>query len=128
MKLRNALGAALGALALTLSMSGSALAATGDFSYKFRDGDDREVSVTLPDPRSGECINLYAVDSYKYGPGYAPHNETDAWVTVYTDTNCDGGQWRLKPHGQQASDRLLVRSVRFDRPAEDQRAAGPDAR
>ncbi|MCX4625287.1 MULTISPECIES: hypothetical protein [unclassified Streptomyces] len=123
MKLRNAVAAALGALALTLSMSGSALAATGEFHYKFSDAAGDELSVTLPDPRSGECINLYAVDSYKYPPGYAPHNETDAWVTVYTDTNCDGDQWRLKPHGRQASDRLLVRSVRFDEPVEGHPAA-----
>ncbi|MER5808404.1 hypothetical protein ABT143_09460 [Streptomyces sp. NPDC002033] len=122
MKLRNAVAAALGAFALTLSMSGSALATTGDFHYKYRDDFDRELTVTLPDPRSDKCINLYGVDSYEFAPGFAPHNETDAWVTVYSDTNCDGREWRLKPHGRQASDRLLVRSVRFDQPVEAESA------
>ncbi|WRZ88047.1 hypothetical protein OHB54_02630 [Streptomyces sp. NBC_01007] len=116
MKLRNAVAATAGALALTLTLSGSALAATGDFQYKFRDASGRELTVTLPNPTSEKCINLYGVDSYDVDPGYAPHNETDAWATVYADTNCDGPEWRLKPHGQQASDRLHVRSVRFDEP------------
>ncbi|MFF2522131.1 hypothetical protein [Streptomyces liangshanensis] len=114
MKLRSSLAVTLGALALTLSMSTSALAATGEFHYKFRDDSGQELSVTLPDPRSGGCINLYGVDSDDLPPGYAPHNQTDARATVYEGTNCEGNEWTLRPHGRPASDRLLVRSVRFE--------------
>ncbi|MFJ2645139.1 hypothetical protein ACIO1C_00130 [Streptomyces sp. NPDC087420] len=114
MKLRNGLAVTLATLALTLSMSTSALAATGQFHYKFRDDSGQELSVTLPDPRSGRCINLYGVDSDDLPPGYAPHNQTDAGATVYDGIDCEGREWRLRPHGLPAGDRLLVRSVRFE--------------
>ncbi|MFJ9338101.1 hypothetical protein ACIRP0_02275 [Streptomyces sp. NPDC101733] len=114
MKLRNTLAATLGALTLVLSMSGSAQAAQGDFSYKYVDGYGQERRVVLHDPHSGKCVNLHAIGDDEVPPGYAPHNQTDANATVYLGANCKGPEFRLKAHGKQASDRLELRSVRFD--------------
>ncbi|MFD4240500.1 hypothetical protein ACFWP3_02655 [Streptomyces sp. NPDC058525] len=116
MKLRTTLGAGLGALALILSMAGSAQAAEGDFTYKYVDGYGVERLVALHNPHSGKCINLYAVADDDEQPGYGPHNDTDTAVTVYVGANCQGPEWRLRAHGQPAKDSLEVRSVRFDAP------------
>lgn len=63
MKLRNAVAATLGALALTLSMSGSALAAQGDFHYTYTHADaagaeEQRLESALHDPANDTCINL----------------------------------------------------------------------
>lgn len=114
MKLRNTAAAAVAAFALVLSLPASALAATGDFHYKFRDQNGVEQTGTLHDPESDRCINLDEVGSNDADPGYAPHNRTDSWVTVYLGADCDGPDWRLRPDGRPATEWLLVRSVRFD--------------
>ncbi|MEU9146181.1 hypothetical protein [Streptomyces sp. NPDC048349] len=114
MKLRNTVAAAVAAFALVLSLPASALAASGDFHYTYRDDNGVERSGTLHDPESDRCVNLDAVGSDDVDPGYAPHNQTDSWVTVYLGADCEGPDWRLRPHGRPATDRLLVRSVRFD--------------
>ncbi|WP_051807796.1 hypothetical protein [Streptomyces sp. NRRL F-2664] len=114
MKLRNAAAAAVAACALVLSLPGSALAAEGQFHYRYTDDSGQEYRVVLDDPDSGECINLYAVGSDGVEPGYAPQNQTDSWVTVFAGADCAGPEWRLRPLGRPATDRLAVRSVRFD--------------
>ncbi|MER5869415.1 hypothetical protein [Streptomyces sp. NPDC002044] len=114
MKLRNTAAAALAAFALVLTLPGSASAAAGDFHYKYVDDRGHEERITLHDPHSGKCVNLYAVGDDEELPGYAPHNQTDSWVTVYVGAGCTGPEWRLRPKGNAASDRLDVRSVRFD--------------
>lgn len=114
MKLRNTAAAALAAFALVLTLPGSALAAEGYFNYKYLDGFGQEQHVTLHDPHSGKCINLYAVGDDDAPAGYGPHNDTDAAVTVYVGANCEGPEWRLRAKGQPARDDLEVRSVRFD--------------
>ncbi|MFD8146786.1 hypothetical protein [Streptomyces sp. NPDC059708] len=117
MKLRSTLGACLGAVTLVLSMTGSAQAAEGYFHYKYVDDWGQEQVVTLHDPRSGHCINLYAVGDDDQVPGYGPHNQTDTAVTVYLGASCQGASWRLKANGNPAKDTLEVRSVRFGDPA-----------
>ncbi|MFJ2592020.1 hypothetical protein [Streptomyces erythrochromogenes] len=114
MKLRNAAAAAVAACALVLALPGSALAAEGQFHYKYTDDFGHEQHVILDDPDSGECINLYAVGSDDVEPGYAPLNQTDSWATVYSDADCAGSPWRLRPLGRPATDHLRVRSVRFE--------------
>ncbi len=73
-----------------------------------------EQTGTLQEPEGGTCINLDAVGSDDVAPGRAPHNQTDSWVTVFVGADCEGPDWRLRPNGRSATDRLLVRSVRFD--------------
>ncbi|MFI0982951.1 hypothetical protein ACH4SP_38810 [Streptomyces sp. NPDC021093] len=112
MRLRRSVGAALGALALVIALPTSASAATGDFSYKFVGLDGTPQSATLQDPESPACITLPEVadpDSSK--PAFAPHNDTDVWVMVFTEPGCTGDSWILRPHGNPATDRLKLRSV-----------------
>ncbi|MEU1501277.1 hypothetical protein [Streptomyces sp. NPDC005732] len=116
MKLRHTVAAALGSFALALALPGSALAATGDFTFKYVTALGHEELVTLHDPHSGKCINLYAVGDDAVPAGYGPHNRTDTPVTVYRGASCTGDQWRLRAHGNPATDQLEVRSVRFDAP------------
>ncbi|MDA5280499.1 hypothetical protein ACWGHM_11605 [Streptomyces sp. NPDC054904] len=117
MKLRNTVAATLGALTLVLSLPGSALAATGEFSYKYVTDLGHEERITLNDPHSGKCINLFAVGDDEVPPGYGPHNRTNTPVTVYSGALCTGREWRLRANGSPATDQLEVRSVRFDAPA-----------
>ncbi|WP_330296962.1 hypothetical protein [Streptomyces sp. NBC_00503] len=116
MKLRSAVTAGLAGLVLALAVPGSAFAATGDFSYAFTDDKGASLTVTLHHPASDECINLPYVGSEWVTPGHSPHNQTDEWVTVYAGADCQGPDWRLRPHGNQATDKLKVRSVHFHGP------------
>ncbi|WP_327255734.1 hypothetical protein [Streptomyces sp. NBC_01244] len=113
MKLRTAVAAAAAAFSMVLSLPGSAFAAEGYFHYKYVDAFAQEQHVTLHDPHSGKCVNLYAVGDDEVQPGYGPHNDTDSAVVVYAGANCQGAEWRLRAHGNPARDDLLVRSVRF---------------
>uniref|UniRef100_A0AAU1I9H5 Secreted protein n=1 Tax=Streptomyces sp. NBC_00180 TaxID=2903632 RepID=A0AAU1I9H5_9ACTN len=112
MRLRHTLSATLGALALIVCLPTSASAATGDFSYKFVGLDGTPQSVTLHDPESPGCIILPEVaDPDSSEPAFAPHNDTDEWVMVFTEPDCTGDSWTLRPHGNPTTDRLTLRSV-----------------
>ncbi|MFC9945528.1 hypothetical protein [Streptomyces pratensis] len=112
MRRRTSASAALGALALVVTLPTSASAATGDFSYKHAGPDGTPLSVTLHDPASPACITLpEAADPASTGPGFAPHNDTDTWVMVFSEPDCTGDSWTLRPHGNPTTDRLKLRSV-----------------
>ncbi|WP_329461148.1 hypothetical protein [Streptomyces sp. NBC_01431] len=112
MRLRHTAAAALGALTLLLTQSGSASAATGDFSYEFVGLHGHPQSVTLHDPASPGCVVLPEVaDPGSSEPAFAPHNDTDEWVMVFTEPNCTGDSWTLRPHGNPTTARLKLRSV-----------------
>ncbi|MGW1622719.1 hypothetical protein [Streptomyces sp. NPDC002172] len=112
MRLRTAVAAAFGALALVVAVPMSASAATGDFSYKFVGLDGTPQSATVHDPPSPGCITLPEVaDPGSSEPAFAPHNDTDEWVMVFTEPDCTGNSWTLRPHGNPATDRLKLRSV-----------------
>ncbi|QNS08259.1 hypothetical protein [Streptomyces xanthii] len=114
MRLRTTLAAALGALTLTLALPASASAADGDFSYTYVDPDGRPQRATLHDPASPGCVTLPEVaDPGSSEPAFAPHNDTDEWVMVFTEPDCTGDSWTLRPNGRPAGDRLKLRSVFF---------------
>ncbi|MFD7978602.1 hypothetical protein [Streptomyces sp. NPDC059071] len=114
MRLRHTLAATCGALALTAVTVSPAHAATGDFGYRVTGLDGQPLAVTLRDPASGECVTLPEVaDPDASAPAFAPHNDTDEWATVFTEPDCTGDSWTLRPHGRPASDRLKLRSVVF---------------
>lgn len=114
MRLRHTLAAACGALALTAVMAAPAHAATGDFSYKATDLGGGTVAVTLHDPESGVCITLpEAADPGSSEPAFAPHNDTSDYAIVFTEPDCTGDSWQLRPHGRPATDALKLRSVVF---------------
>ncbi|MFD7667431.1 hypothetical protein [Streptomyces sp. NPDC059788] len=113
MRLRSTLTAVLGAALLLTAAPGSASAASGQFRYTYETVEGFEASGFLNNPHSGRCINLPGVGLENPQPGHSPKNRTDAWATVYTDTNCKGDSFRLRPHTGGASERLKVRSVIF---------------
>ncbi|MER7950997.1 hypothetical protein ABTY59_26760 [Streptomyces sp. NPDC096079] len=117
MRLRRSLAAVCGALALTAALASPASAATGDFSYRFIGIGGDPQSVTLHDPVSGECVTIpEAADPGASEPAFAPHNDTDEFAMVFTEPDCSGDSWTLRPHGRPAGDRLKLRSVVFLRP------------
>ncbi|MFF1356736.1 hypothetical protein [Streptomyces sp. NPDC058297] len=112
MRRRSTVAASLAAFALALSLPASAHAATGDFSYKFVGLDGRTQSVTLHDLPSYQCVTLPEVaDPDSSEPAFAPHNDTDSWAMVFTEPDCEGDSWTLRPHGRPATDQLKLRSV-----------------
>ncbi|MFJ8111208.1 hypothetical protein [Streptomyces sp. NPDC096132] len=114
MRLRHAVTAVCGALALTALLSTPAQAATGDFGYKFVGLDGQPQSAALHDPASGECVTIpEAADPGSSQPAFAPHNDTDETAIVFTEPDCTGDSWTLRPHGRPATDRLTLRSVVF---------------
>lgn len=116
MRLRHSVAAALGALALVVTLPASASAATGQFSYQYVGLDGKPQSATLHDPPSGECVTLAEVaDPDASEPAFAPHNDTDEYALVFTEPDCTGDSWTLRPHGRPATDRLKLRSVYFTR-------------
>ncbi|MBC3839667.1 hypothetical protein GXW82_03765 [Streptacidiphilus sp. 4-A2] len=101
---------------LVLTLPTSASAAGGEFRYTFHDRWGYAHEGRLVDPADWECITLREVADWNVPPAESPWNDTNAEATVYTGDHCDGDQWRLRPHGAPASDRLKLRSVRFTRP------------
>ncbi|GLF94992.1 hypothetical protein [Streptomyces yaizuensis] len=114
MRLRHTVAAVCSSLALTAVLSTPAHAATGDFHYRFIALDGRPQSATLHDPPSDTCVPLPEVaDPGASSPAFAPHNDTDSFAIVFTEPDCTGQSWTLRPHGRPASDNLLLRSVVF---------------
>ncbi|MER5310879.1 hypothetical protein ABT034_24165 [Streptomyces sp. NPDC002773] len=114
MRFRHSAAAVCGALALTATLAAPAHAATGDFGYRFTGMDGYPRSSTLHDPASGECVTLpEAADPGASAPAFAPHNDTDEYAVVFTEPDCTGDSWTLRPHGNPATDRLKLRSVVF---------------
>ncbi|MGO4457849.1 hypothetical protein AB4039_11145 [Streptomyces sp. M-16] len=115
MKLRNAVAATLGALAITLSMSGSALAAEGDFHYTYQAEDGQVHEAALSNPANDTCVNLSGIESDEAPAGYGPQNSTDAYVVLYLGADCneESPTSVLQPKGQRATDDMKVRSVKF---------------
>ncbi|WP_280698387.1 hypothetical protein [Kitasatospora sp. GP82] len=113
MRLRNAAAAVTAAIALVLTMPTSASAATGEFTYRWNGPTGTVHHGKLIDPASRECINIPEVEDPAIQPAHTPWNFTDSTVTVFTDVDCDGDYFSLRPNGGHASDRLKFRSVVF---------------
>lgn len=117
MRLRHILAPACGAVALAAALISPAYAATGDFHYRYVGLDGRPGTATLHDPASNQCITLPEVaDPNSSEPAFAPHNDTDEYAVVFTNPDCTGDSWTLRPHGNPATDRLKLRSVLLARP------------
>ncbi|MFD3525856.1 hypothetical protein [Streptomyces sp. NPDC058653] len=113
MRLRTSVAAAVGALALVLTLPASAGAAQGDFTYQHYTEAGITQTSALMNPRSGECITLPEVENEMTAPAHSPRNNTDATATVFTGADCEGDHFSLRPNGGHASQRLMVRSVVF---------------
>ncbi|MBL1082355.1 hypothetical protein JK359_10225 [Streptomyces actinomycinicus] len=114
MCLRNAAVAAFGALALVLTVPASASAAEGQFQYTYTGPDGRPQIAVLDDPESLECITLPEVaDPGSSSPAHSPRNRTDERATVFTEPDCTGDAFTLRPQTGYGSERLKLRSVYF---------------
>ncbi|MER7698772.1 MULTISPECIES: hypothetical protein [unclassified Streptomyces] len=113
MRFRSAFPAVLGAALLLAAVPTSASAAEGQFRYDYVTVEGYEATGFLNSPPSGACINLPGVGPENPEPGHSPKNRTDAWAQVFTDADCGGDSFALRPHTGGASERLKVRSVLF---------------
>ncbi|WJV46653.1 hypothetical protein [Streptomyces flavofungini] len=111
MRLRTALAAASGALALIVTLPTSAAAAEGAFAYTFSGLDGSPLTAVLHDPEAG-CHTLPEVaDPGSSSPAHSPRNRTDAYVLVFTEPDCTGDSFTLRPHTGYGSERLKLRSI-----------------
>ncbi|WP_225846002.1 hypothetical protein [Streptomyces sp. HPF1205] len=114
MRFRHTAVAAACALAAVLVLPGSARAADGTFSYSWTGLDGTPHTSALTDPPSHVCLTLPEVaDPSASGPADTPRNDTGATATVFTDPDCQGAYFTLRPDGGHASARLKLRSVVF---------------
>ncbi|MYT21225.1 hypothetical protein GTW69_13135 [Streptomyces sp. SID7760] len=114
MRLRHAAVAAFGALTLVLTIPTSASATIGEFQYTYVGLDGKAKVGILLDPPSGECITLPEVaDPNASAPAHSPRNRTTSTATVFTEPECEGDYFTLKPLTGRGSDQLKLRSVAF---------------
>ncbi|MFI5808503.1 hypothetical protein [Streptomyces sp. NPDC051561] len=114
MRLRRFAAAALGSLALTLTLPASAHAADGQFRYTYLTEEGYEAVGFLNSPPSGQCINLDGAGSNDLPPAHSPRNRTGATAVVFLNADCEGDAYfSLRPHTGGGSERLKVRSVLF---------------
>lgn len=99
--------------ALLFAATPPASAATGDFIYAYPDPYSGPQLSSLTDPPSRVCITLPEVAEPWTAPAHSPANYTDSTATVFTDADCEGDYFSLRPQGGHASERLKLRSVVF---------------
>ncbi|MEU8500095.1 peptidase inhibitor family I36 protein [Streptomyces lavendulae] len=114
MRFRTPLAAAVGALALAVTLpTSSASAATGQFVFTYeRDG--KTLEGYLRDPRARYCLTLEQVAGTDTTPAHSPRNRTNSIATVYTDVDCEGESFALKSGGGYGGENLKFRSVVFN--------------
>ncbi|MFE1560545.1 hypothetical protein ACFW6V_36860 [Streptomyces sp. NPDC058734] len=114
MRLRRASIAALGAFTLLLAVPSSASAAVGEFQYTYIGLDGQPHIRILLDPESRECVTLPEVaDPDASQPAHSPRNRTTSTATVFTEPDCTGDWFTLRPLVGRGSERLKLRSVVF---------------
>lgn len=111
MRLRHTIGAALGALALLVTIPTPAHAIDGFFQYKYGSLTNPS-SGQLEDPSAQECINIPEIEG-KLLDARAPKNLTANTVNLFPLGDCEGVHTTLGP-GQEAGNLRLFRSVLFD--------------
>lgn len=114
MLLRRILAVAFGTAVLVLATSTVAEAAGGAFTYRYTGTDGTPQLGMLVDPASRDCVTLPEVaDVSTTLPADSPRNYTDATATVFTEPDCEGDYFTLRPLTGHGSERLKLRSVVF---------------
>ncbi|GAA0293820.1 hypothetical protein GCM10010302_35590 [Streptomyces polychromogenes] len=112
MRMRNTGVAALGALALLVTVPTPAAAATGEFEYRYTAPDGTAAYAVLTDPKDDECIDIPEVkDIESTKPANWFYNRTDRSVFVYPEPECGGDYNDYGPGKKQ--DGFEFRSVSF---------------
>lgn len=110
---RQAAVTAAASLSLLIALPNPAQAATGEFRYTYYDDSGNRTAGALVEPDSRVCVTLPEVaDPDETEPAFAPQNDTDSTVTMFTGPDCDGDYYSLRPGGK-AGDRLKLRSALF---------------
>lgn len=105
---------AIFALTVAATVTPDCDAAKGEFSYTFTDAHGEGHTGSFTDPPAEICHNIpEAADPATQKPADSPINHTDKKATVFTEPNCKGDSFTLKPLKGHASDRLKLRSVIF---------------
>jgi hypothetical protein len=112
MRFRTTVAAAVGALALIVSLPGPASAAVGEFTYVYTDVHGSPATGTLTHPEGRECLTLVEAAGEYVPPAHSPRNRTNATAVAFTGRDCDGDYYSLEP-GEAAGPRLKLRSVVF---------------
>ncbi|WP_372346932.1 hypothetical protein [Streptomyces sp. KL116D] len=89
---------------LAIALPTSASAATGDFSYRVRGHGREPQSVTLHDPAGWLHPRGRGRRPGLLRTGLRTHNDTDEWVMVFTEPDCTGDSWTLRPHGNPTTE------------------------
>jgi hypothetical protein len=114
MRLRKSFAVLLGTGMLVLAAPTIADAATGGFTYRFVDSYGITQESTLDNPPSRECITLPEVaDADGSAPADTPRNATNATAVVFSEPDCQGDYFSLRPLTGHGSERLKLRSVLF---------------
>ncbi|MFI6299296.1 hypothetical protein ACIBEJ_47430 [Nonomuraea sp. NPDC050790] len=114
MRLRQAAVAIAGTFALVSAFASPASAAHGEFQYTYVGIIGQPQIGMLHDPPSGQCITLPEVaNPSASAPAHSPRNRTSSTATVFTEPDCEGDWFTLRPHTGGGSDRLKLRSVVF---------------
>ncbi|MEU5292390.1 hypothetical protein [Streptomyces umbrinus] len=112
MRFRHAVGAAIGALALIVTVPTSANAIDGNFFYQYGDSAG-PTAGTLENPEQGVCINIPEVEG-KPGTAFSPKNQLpDADAMVYSEEDCQGVGTKLDPDAELGPD-VKFKSVIFE--------------
>ncbi|MEU9128372.1 hypothetical protein AB0D08_09725 [Kitasatospora sp. NPDC048540] len=112
MRIRTTAAVAAAALALLWSVPGQAVAARGVFRYTYVNELGVRTAGELTGPADGSCTDVPEDAAGRGEPAFAPQNLTDDVAMVHLFPGCTGPAYLLPPGGS-ASDRLLLRSVRF---------------
>lgn len=114
MRLRRASVAAIGAFTLLLAVPQSASAAVGEFQYVYVGLDGHSHTRILLDPDSHECVTIpEAADPNAQLPAHSPRNRTTSTATVFTEPDCSGDYFTLRPLVGRGNENLKFRSVVF---------------
>ncbi|GGV54636.1 hypothetical protein [Streptomyces spectabilis] len=108
----HAIGAALGALALIVTIPTSANATVGFFHYQYGDSAN-PTAGKLEEPEARACINIPEVEG-KPGSAFSPSNDVgDSEAMLYSEEGCEGTTTKIV-QGQEFGADVKFKSVIFE--------------
>ncbi|MFJ6936938.1 hypothetical protein [Streptomyces sp. NPDC101132] len=115
MRMRSSVTIALGALALSVVLPGTASADTENFDY-YVPGASDSAAVRIENPDVDTCYELDALEEGQFP--HRLHNATGALAIVFAGENCQGEAFELAPGEERAEEEVPALSVLFVVPEE----------
>ncbi|MFJ7155577.1 hypothetical protein ACIQUQ_11620 [Streptomyces sp. NPDC101118] len=113
MRMRSSVTIALGALALSVVLPGTASADTENFNYYIPGASD-SAAVRIENPDVDTCYELEALEEGQFPQRL--HNATGALAIVFEGANCQGEAFELAPGEERADEEVPAMSVLFVMP------------